>query len=84
MTWPALKLTNNGGGYFGRIIALKEPLSPAGHEIGLEGQPKVDPNNPDQCLGDRLVIDLNPLRNVVIRASPKAVINGTKAKCIHR
>ena len=52
-----------GDEYFGRIVALKEPLYPAGHESGLEGQPKVDRNNPESGKQAQSIVGLNMLRN---------------------
>ena len=60
-----------GGEYFGRIIVLKEPLYPAGHESGLEGQPKVDRNNPESEKQAQSIVGLNMLRDLVYAGNNK-------------
>jgi len=57
--------------YFGRIVALKESLFPAGHESGLEGQPKVDRNNPDPDKQSQTIVGLNMLRGFAYMGNNK-------------
>ena len=52
------------GLYHGRIVALKEPRFPDDPEHqdyveGLEGQPKIDRNNPDEALRKRPIVGMN-------------------------
>jgi len=60
-----------GGEYYGTIVALKEPLYPAGHESGLAGQPKVDRNNPEVSKQGQSIIGLNLLRGFVYMGNDK-------------
>ncbi len=75
-----IEIYQQDGKYSGRIIDLKEPLYPAGDESGLEGQPKIDRNNPDEALQDRPVIGLNLLRGFVYKGESKGVHQWHKGK----
>ena len=46
------------GKYSGKIVWLEEPLYTAEDEDGVEGEPKVDKNNPDPALQSRPIMGL--------------------------
>jgi uncharacterized protein (DUF2147 family) len=53
--------------YYGKIVALKEPLYPADPKhpdfmAGRDGQPKVDARNPDEALRSRPIIGMELMR----------------------
>jgi uncharacterized protein (DUF2147 family) len=55
-----VEIFKEGGLYHGRIVALKEPLYPtdpkhSDYVAGLEGQAKIDRNNPDEKLRARAI-----------------------------
>jgi len=52
------------GQYFGKFVALKEPLYPADDKAGLAGQVKVDRNNPDAAQHEQPIIGLVMLNNM--------------------
>jgi uncharacterized protein (DUF2147 family) len=52
-----IKITNNGGKYFGEIIWLKEPIDEE------TGKPKLDDENEDESLRTRPVLGLMLLTN---------------------
>ena len=58
-----VEVYRQGDAYFGKIVALKEPLYPEGHESGLAGKPKVDRNNPDVSKQGQRIIGLKILRD---------------------
>lgn len=47
-----------GGKFSGKIVWLEEPLYTAEDEDGVEGEPKVDKNNPDPALQSRPIMGL--------------------------
>ena len=51
--------------YFGRIVALKNPLYADNTTTGMAGQPKVDLNNPDLDKQIRPIVGLNLLRGFI-------------------
>lgn len=51
--------------YFGRIVALKNPLYADDTTTGMAGQPKVDLNNPDLDKQSRPIVGLNLLRGFI-------------------
>lgn len=51
--------------YFGRIVALKNPLYADATTTGMAGQPKVDLNNPDLDKQSRPIVGLNLLRGFI-------------------
>lgn len=75
-----IEIYQQDGKYFGRIVALKEPLYPADDEGGQAGQPKVDRNNPDESLRDRPVIGLNLLRGFSYKGESKGIHEWHKGK----
>lgn len=66
-----VEIYRQGEVYFGKIIALKEPLYPQGHESGLAGKAKIDRNNPDSAKQSQPIIGLNMLRDFVYVADNK-------------
>ncbi|HIF89570.1 MAG TPA: DUF2147 domain-containing protein [Candidatus Thioglobus sp.] len=57
-----VEIYREGDGYFGRIVALKNPLYADDTTTGLAGQAKVDRNNPDPDKQDFPIVGLNLLR----------------------
>ncbi|HIG36472.1 MAG TPA: DUF2147 domain-containing protein [Oceanospirillaceae bacterium] len=53
-----VEIYRDGDQYFGKFIFLKEPNYAAGHEAGLDGQAKVDRNNPDASQHSQPIIGL--------------------------
>ena len=51
--------------YFGRIVALKNPLYADDTTTGMACQPKVDLNNPDLDKQSRPIVGLNLLRGFI-------------------
>ena len=51
--------------YFGRIVALKNPLYADDTTTGMAGQPKVDLNNPDLDKQSRPIVGLSLLRGFI-------------------
>lgn len=59
-----VEIFKNGDLYYGRIVALKEPLYPTDPDhqdyvAGREGRPKVDRHNPDETLRERPIIGMD-------------------------
>jgi len=57
-----VEIYREGDAYFGRIVALKNPLYADDTTTGMAGQPKVDLNNPDLDKQSRPIVGLNLLR----------------------
>ena len=57
-----VEVYREGDAYFGRIVALKNPLYADNTTTGMPGQPKVDLNNPDLDKQSRPIVGLNLLR----------------------
>ncbi|MBT3436239.1 MAG: DUF2147 domain-containing protein [Oceanospirillaceae bacterium] len=53
-----VEIYRDGDQYFGKFTFLKEPNYAAGHEAGLDGQAKVDRNNPDASQHKQPIIGL--------------------------
>ncbi|MCO4837772.1 MAG: DUF2147 domain-containing protein [Oceanospirillaceae bacterium] len=53
-----VEIYQQDGEYFGKFVSLKEPLYPAGDKSGLDGQAKVDRNNPDATQHTQPIIGL--------------------------
>jgi uncharacterized protein (DUF2147 family) len=53
-----VEIYQQDGQYFGKFVSLKEPLYAVGHADGLEGQVKVDRNNPDVAQHEQPIIGL--------------------------
>jgi len=53
-----VEIYRDGDQYFGKFTFLKEPHYAVGHEAGLDGQVKVDRNNPDASQHSQPIIGL--------------------------
>ena len=53
-----VEIYQQDGKYFGKFMSLKEPLYPVGDKSGLDGQVKVDRNNPDATKHTQPIIGL--------------------------
>lgn len=62
-----VEVYKEGGRYYGRIVALAEPLAPPDDTKQTPGQPKLDVNNPDPDLRDEPVIGLLITRDFVYK-----------------
>jgi uncharacterized protein (DUF2147 family) len=60
-----VQIYREGDAYFGRIIALQNPLYADDTSTGLAGQAKVDRNNPDLAKQGRPIVGLNLLRGFI-------------------
>jgi uncharacterized protein (DUF2147 family) len=59
-----VEIYRDGDQYFGKFTFLKEPNYATGHEAGLDGQAKVDRNNPDASQHSQPIIGLVMLNSM--------------------
>ena len=48
-----VEITRKGDGYSGKLVWLAEPVYGKGDKQGMDGQPKIDRENPDPALKSR-------------------------------
>jgi uncharacterized protein (DUF2147 family) len=70
-----VEIYQQDGQYFGKFVSLKEPTYAIGHADGLDGQIKVDRNNPDATQHSQPIIGLVMLNGMAYVGEKKGKHN---------
>jgi len=69
--WSRVEVYESEDKVHGRIIWLSEPVYGADDPMGMDGQPEVDRNNPDESLQGRPLLDMELMRDFTFNGKNK-------------